>query len=51
MIDEERTLIQNNQRQGRERVPESAIRNMFRSFQFPNLTEGKYTYKEVKEVK
>lgn len=47
----ETTLAQNAQREGRERVPEAAIRNMYRSFQEPELKEGKYTYASIiKEV-
>ena len=33
-------LYQNNKRTGRERVPESAIKNMFNQMTYPNKTEG-----------
>ena len=43
-------IEQNNQRQGRKKVPETAIRNMFSSITIPDFNEGFdniYIYKKV----
>lgn len=37
-------LAQNAQREGRERVPESVIRNMYKSFQHPLKDDLRYSY-------
>lgn len=34
------SLVRNNQREGIQKVPESALRNMYESFEAPSLSEG-----------